>query len=168
MLRWYLVQTKPANERVACSNLERQGYEVYFPRVVQAIRRGRRAFERIGPLFPRYLFLHLREGQQALGPVRSSLGVANIVRFGPQFAVVPDVVVVGLKSRADSNSGLHRLRPQPAVEHGEAVRVATGPFAGLEGVFDRSLGADRVVVLFDILGRQTPTEISRDFALSAC
>jgi transcriptional antiterminator RfaH len=168
MLRWYLVQTKPSNELVACSNLEQQGYEVYFPRVAQAIRRGRGVFERIGPLFPRYLFLRLREGQQALGPVRSSRGVASIVRFGPQFALVPDEVVDDLKCRADSDTGLHRLRPKPALRHGEPVRVAAGPLAGLEGIFDRHLGGERVVVLLSIFGQHTPTEIPRDFALPGC
>jgi transcriptional antiterminator RfaH len=167
ILRWYLVQTKPSNELVACSNLERQGYEIYYPRVVRAIRRGRQAFERIGPLFPRYVFLRLREGQQALGPVRSSLGVASVVRFGPAFAVVPDHVIVELKSRADSSSGLHRLRGAPPVEAGAPMRVVTGPLTGLEGIFDRQLGTERVVVLLNFLGRETPTEIPRDFAVQA-
>jgi hypothetical protein len=37
MLRWYLVHTKPSGEASAELNLTRQGYRVYFPRVVQAM-----------------------------------------------------------------------------------------------------------------------------------
>jgi hypothetical protein len=39
MLRWYVIHTKWAGETVAESNLQRQGYEVYLPRLQQTLRR---------------------------------------------------------------------------------------------------------------------------------
>lgn len=153
MLCWYLIHTKPSGETLAVANLERQGYEVYLPRVVQTIRRAGRRHERIGPLFPRYLFLHLNEGQQALGPVAFTFGVAGIVRFGSHYTVVPDKVIRDLQARAEPQSGLHRLNSKPQLAPGMAVRVSSGPFDGLEGVFEREAGADRVVVLLKLLGQ---------------
>src|SRR5262245_51547692 len=99
MLRWYLVHTKPAAEKTAQVNLERQGYEVYLPRLARPERRSGRLRERVVALFPRYLFLRLRDGVQSLGPVRSSIGVDGIVRFGARFAIVPEEVVGGLRAR---------------------------------------------------------------------
>src|SRR5256885_13535638 len=146
MLRWYLVYTKPLCEAIAQANLERQGYQVHLPRLVQSVRWRQERRERIVPLFPRYLFLRLREGSQPLGPVRSSLGVSGVVRFGCRYAVVADEVICRLQARADALTGLHRLtNPAPLVT-GEAVRIATGPFDGLEGIFQREDGTDRVVV----------------------
>jgi transcriptional antiterminator RfaH len=154
MRRWYLIHTKPSGEALAQANLERQEYEVYLPRLSQSVQRqgGRR--EQVTPLFPRYLFLRLSEGVQALGPVRSSIGVAGVVRFGASYALVPDRIVRDLQARADPVSGLHHMNhaSQPLVA-GLRVRITCGTFDGLEGVFEREAGADRVVVLLNLLGR---------------
>jgi transcriptional antiterminator RfaH len=165
MLRWYLIHTKPAGEAVALQNLERQRYEVYLPRIVQSLRRAERRFERIAPLFPRYLFLRLNEGQQALAPVASTVGVASIVRFGSRYTIVPDGVVSELQARADPESGLHRLNCESRLTPGAAVRVRMGPFEGLEGVFERAAGADRVVVLLNLLGQAAAVCVSRESIL---
>jgi transcriptional antiterminator RfaH len=153
MRRWYLVQTKPANETLAEENLLRQGYEVYLPRLLSSARLAGQWRERVSALFPRYLFLRLHEGSQALGPVRSSVGVGSVVRFGAHYAIVPDQVVEELQARADPQSGLHRLRRPALPVPGSKVRIRTGPFDGLEGVFEREAGSDRVIVLLQLLGQ---------------
>ena len=57
MLHWYLVHTEPSGEAKAELNLRRQGYGVYFPRLIQTVRRGGKLRERIVALFPRYFVL---------------------------------------------------------------------------------------------------------------
>lgn len=165
MLRWYLIHSKPAGEITAQANLKRQGYEVYLPRLVQPVRHRERWQEKVVPLFPRYLFLGLREGCQALGPVRSTVGVANVVRFGSKYAIVPDQVIRNLRSRADSLSGLHRLDSPSSLEPGMPVKIAHGPFDGIEGVFQRGAGAERVVVLLNLLGQDSPVRVPVDAIL---
>ena len=165
MLRWYVIHTKPSAETVAQVNLERQGYEVYLPRLLQSCLWRQRRRERIVPLFPRYLFLRLREGCQPLGPVRSSVGVSGIVRFGCRYAVVADEVIGGLQARAHPLTGLHRLSSPLPLAPGAAVRVTAGPFDGLEGIFQRADGAERVVVLLKLLGQDTPVRVPADWIL---
>ena len=79
---WYVVHTKARQEQPACDNLARQGYNVYFPRfkVIKRIRGLQQAV--LEPLFPRYVFLQPSSAAQSLAPVRSTLGVATMVRFG--------------------------------------------------------------------------------------
>jgi transcriptional antiterminator RfaH len=165
LLRWYLIHTKPLAEAVAQVNLERQGYEIYLPRLVHSTRWRRPPRERIVPLFPRYLFLRLCEGSQALGPVRSSAGVSDVVRFGSRYAVVADEVVGGLLSRADPLTGLHRLAGPGPLMRGDAVRLAAGPFDGLEGIFQRQDGEERAVVLLRLLGQETPVRVPAEWLL---
>ena len=153
MQRWYLIRTKPAGESLAVTNLDRQGYEVYWPRAVQTMRCNGRWRDRIGSLFPSYLFLRLNEGRQALSPVNSTVGVLRVVRFGYRCTVVPDKVIRDLQARADPNTGLHRLRQPSMLKVGTVVRIKTGPFDGLEGVFERHAGAERVVILLNLLGQ---------------
>jgi transcriptional antiterminator RfaH len=165
LLRWYLVHTKPAGESLARENLERQGYDVYLPRIVESVRRGERRIDRVVPLFPRYLFLRLQEGQQSLAPVVSTIGVATIVRFGSQYTIVPDRVVCELQARADPESGLHRLNNESRLKPGAAVRIRRGPFEGLEGVFERAAGAQRAVVLLNLLGHASQVCVSLESIL---
>lgn len=162
MLRWYLVRTKRAREATAQAQLERQGYQTYLPRFVQSVKRAGRWRERIAALFPGYLFVRVDEGQQALGPVRSTVGVANVVRFGAKYATVPDTLVAGLIARADAETGLHRLQAPSLPPAGARVTVSSGPFDGLEGIYERECGEDRVLVLLNLLGRSTRVQLPID------
>ena len=158
-LRWYLLHTKPSREALAQHHLERQGFEVYYPRLRQWVRWRGQLKERVVALFPRYLFLHLNEGQQSLRPVHSTIGVASVVRFGWQYTVVSEAVIRELQMRADADTGLHQLTGAPALARGAPVRVCAGAFDGLEGIFQRPAGADRVVVLLALLGRDTAVHV---------
>jgi len=161
--RWYLVQTKPAGEETARMNLERQAYRVYYPRVQQhKLHRGRWR-ERISALFPRYLFLQLSP-QQSLAPVRSTLGVADAVRFGSEYATVPEAIVNGLIERADPETGLHHVK-RSLFTVGATVRVIAGAFAGLEGIFECETGQDRVTVLLGLLGREIAVTVPTGFVV---
>jgi transcriptional antiterminator RfaH len=166
MTRWYLVHTKPGGELTAQANLSRQNYEVYLPRILQPSRRDGRWRDRIAALFPRYLFLRLHEGWQSLGPVRSSVGVSGIVRFGLQYAVVPDEIVSGLRAREEPDTGLHRMTRPPALTPGETVGINGGPFDGLQGIFERDAGADRVIVLLRLLGHEVAVRVPGQFVQS--
>jgi transcriptional antiterminator RfaH len=164
-VRWYLIHTKPTREVAAEVNLRRQGYEVYYPRLLRPTRVHGRWVDRVASLFPRYLFLRLAVGHQAMGPVRSTVGVANIVRFGYDYAVVPDAIVENLRMQADPETGLHRLHSCAPFEPGSNVRIVAGVFDGLEGVFQRESGDERVVLLLGLLGRDTLVQLPAAFVL---
>ena len=165
MLHWYLVHTKASNETVAETNLARQGYEVYLPRLIHAARRCGERRSRIVALFPRYLFLRLNEGQQALNPVLFTTGVSRVIRFGADYTIVPDQVIRDLRERADPHTGLHRLTREAHLRPGARVRIEMGPFDGLDGVFEREAGGERVVVLLKLLGQNTSACLPRDLVV---
>lgn len=156
---WYLVYTKPRQEEVALANLERQGYGAYLPRVRQVQRRHGRRFEVVGPLFPRYLFIHLDAGTDNWGPIRSTVGVASLVRFGHEPARVPDALVAFLQDR-EGAEGLHEWAVPAEFAAGDRVRVAEGAFQGYRGILLARSSRERVLVLLDILGKQIRTQVS--------
>jgi len=151
--RWYLVYAKPRQERVARINLERQGYPVYLPLARQVRRRGARILSTIAPLFPRYLFVRLDRTIDNWAPIRSTVGVVSLIRFGQQPAPVPDDLIDFLRAREDPE-GLHAVA---ATEYraGARVRITAGGLTGYEGIFVATTSRQRVVVLLDILGKQT-------------
>jgi transcriptional antiterminator RfaH len=165
-LRWFPVFTKPSAESMAKTHLERQRFQVYHPRLLlPALRRGRWV-DRVVSLFPRYLFVRVDTAHQSLAPVRSTSGVIDVVRCGTQPATVPDAIMEELIQRADAHTGLHRLRCRSRFERGMRVNVIAGPFEGLDGIFEREAGSDRVVILLELLGRRTPVGVPSRYVVS--
>jgi len=81
------------------------------------------------------------------------------VRFGTLYLPVPQDVVTALRDREDPKIGCHRLEV-PAMQRGDRVRIDSGAFKGIDGVFEVRTGRKRVIVLLNLLGQQTRTEIS--------
>jgi len=150
--RWYLVYCKPRQETVARDNLIRQGFETYLPFMRDVRRRQGRRIKAISPMFPRYLFIHLNRDTDNWAPVRSTLGVVSIVKFGHDPARVPDDLIALLRSHEDPQ-GINIL-PAEEYKPGSRVRITQGGFAGYEGIFQAATSRDRVTVLLDVLGRK--------------
>lgn len=155
---WYLVYTKPRQEEIALTNLVRQDYGAYLPQVREVRKRQGRRIMVVEPLFPRYLFIYLDTHTDNWGPIRSTLGVASLVRFGQEPARIPDELVDFLKAR-EGEVGLHEWAEQN-YRAGDKVRVAEGAFQGYEGILLARNSRERVLVLLDILGRQVRTRIN--------
>ena len=146
---WYLVYTKPRQEETALANLSRQAYEAYLPRVRTSRLRDRKRVVVVDPLFPRYLFIHRDSHTDNWIPIRSTLGVISLVRFGIEPARVSDDLIVQLQAQHNAEGVFEFAEPKFAV--GDRVRVAEGPLAGYAGILLAHTGRDRVVLLLDML-----------------
>ncbi len=160
MKNWYLIYTKPQKELVARDNLERQGYEVYLPMARLRRRRMGKGVTKVEPLFPRYIFIHLDAKTDNWSPIRSTLGVSNLVKFGMYPSAVPDALIDLLSERCDED-GVQDIAPDE-YKKGAAVRVMEGPMVGLEGVFLAKTSSDRVMVLLDIVGKHTRVNLETE------
>ena len=150
---WYLVYTKHMRERIALENLQRQGYRAYLPRCEMKVRKGQRLCTRRSALFPRYLFVRLSADKDNWDPIRYTIGVTELVKFGKRVACVPDDFIETLRAREDE-SGMHILSERP-LRQGDRVTFTDGPFTDYEAVFERKSGEERVVVLLHIADRCT-------------
>jgi transcriptional antiterminator RfaH len=151
MNQWYVVQTKSRRELDAEENLKRQGYETYLPRIMISKRRRGKFQPVVEPLFPRYLFVHIDPEVMNISPIRSTVGVSQMVRFGHVLVAVPDQVINYLKLNEDRQAGCY-IPAEDKYVKGDPVEIVEGPFAGLKGVFDASSGDERVIVLLNVLG----------------
>jgi len=156
---WYVIQAKPRNEFAARDNLERQGYSTYLPIVSQPRRRNNRRIHITEPLFPRYLFIQLNKSTDNWSPIRSTIGVAKLVSFGFVPAKVPDELISMLQER-ENTDGLHEITTE--FKSGEKIRIEDGPMTGYEGVFLAQTSKERVIVLLEILGRESQIKVSPD------
>jgi transcriptional antiterminator RfaH len=148
MQDWYLLRTKTGGERIAQRQLGAVVESTLLPLAKMRVRQRDRVVERIGPLFPCYLFAYFSLGAAAR-KIRYTPGVRDIVRFGEHVAVVPGWVVDQLMLRCvDGPIELSKAR----LSEGAPVRVIGGPFRQFEAVFDGYLsGTERVAVLLSIM-----------------
>jgi transcriptional antiterminator RfaH len=152
---WYLVHTKPRQEEIALANLQRQGYKCYLPQMrIERVRR-RKAEVATEPMFPRYLFIRLDSSDQgkSWSPIRSTLGVSQLVHFGARAAKVDDTLVDLLRQR-------ERTLPTEAMFHsGDSVVIADGPFAGIEAIYQTADAERRAFILLEILAKPVSMHI---------
>lgn len=150
--RWYALFTKPHMERRVGEALADKGYEVFVPELEYHGKRGtllRKAF------FPRYVFA-LFDWNDDVTLVRWTRGLTSLVMFDGQPADIPEALIVELRTALESLDGDAFLRPKP----GDPIRITSGPLKDLDAVFDARLGEQgRVIVLLEILGRETRVEI---------
>ncbi|MEI7785141.1 MAG: transcription/translation regulatory transformer protein RfaH, partial [Betaproteobacteria bacterium] len=149
-LNWYLVHSKPRQEKVALENLHRQDFVCYLPLLrIEKIRRG--VITVVDePLFTRYLFVQLDTDSKARSwaPIHSTRGVARLVRFGTEPARVDDALIDSLRQQ-EAQVGL----AQRLFEPGQKVLITEGAFAGVEGIFELSDGQARAMVLIELISR---------------
>ena len=148
MKSWYLIQAKPKSEQLAKENLERQGYEAYLPLILGRAKKRGKTVKSIQPMFPRYLFIYLSDQTDDWGPIRSTLGVSTLVRFGMTPAKVPEVLINSLKQNENS-TGIHEL-PSKSLSAGDKLLIVEGPFEGYEATLFSQKSNDRVIVLLQI------------------
>jgi len=157
-MHWYLVHTKPKQEKCALQNLEQQGYACYLPILpTEKLRHGGLAIID-EPLFPRYLFIQLGQGISAKSwsPIRSTKGVSRLVSFGTEPAKVDDQLIELLKQQEQT----HHTQPQRLFAAGDRVLLTDGPFAGIEGLYQMQDGERRVMVLIEMMSKPAPLRVS--------
>ena len=155
---WYLVYTKPQKEALALQQLSKQGYTAYLPTISKEVRRRGRLQSVVEPLFPRYLFICLNTQVDNWGPIRSTVGVSHLVRFGLSPAKVPEKFVHFLQQQ---ELAAEQQCEVPRFVEGDKVTIAEGPFAGVEAVFSEARGDKRAIVLLKIANRFTHLSVEQ-------
>ena len=164
MQDWYLIRTKTGGERVAQNQLQHVVERTVLPLGNMQIRQRDRTFQRIGPIFPCYLFAFFCLASKAR-QIRYTPGVRDIVRFGEQAAAVPVWVIDELVARC-AQGPVDLLKP--AFSKGTPVKVLRGPLREFDGVFDGYLsGVERVAVLLSIMNAERRVVMPASMVIAA-
>lgn len=148
---WFLVRSKPRQESVALTHLARQGYESYLPLFAteKLVRRKSTVVQE--PMFARYLFVRLDTSGngQSWSPIRSTVGVSELVCFGSRPARVDDALIATLRERETAQ----QASPTTLFATGDNVRITEGAFVGLEAIYQMNDAEGRAMVLLDLLSK---------------
>jgi transcriptional antiterminator RfaH len=156
-MAWFLVRSKPRQEALALTNLARQGFESYLPLFAteKLVRRKPTVVQE--PMFARYLFVRLDTSGngQSWAPIRSTIGVSEVVRFGSRPARVDAALIATLRERETTQ----QADPDVLFTAGDSVCITEGAFAGLEAIYQMNDAEGRAMVLLDLLSKPVAMNI---------
>jgi transcription antitermination factor NusG len=154
---WWVLHTRPRQEKSLARRLHAQGVPFYLPTVARRGRvRGRVLTARV-PLFPGYLFLwgDAADRQSALATNRvvRALAVAEQPRLWDDLRQIHRLLAAG-----------RPVTPEDRLVPGAPVEIAHGPLVGLRGTISRTASGRRFVVQVDFIQRGASVMLD-DFAL---
>lgn len=151
--QWYLMSCDPRRDEQVCALVAIAGFETYTPRIPKTRRRNGDK-----PLFPGYVFTRLDLGCDDWTKVMYLPGVRRLVTVGGAPSVVDEEIVDAIRARIARGAFV-----PPKLNPGDRIRVVSGAFEHLEGVFCEELtGAERVSILLDMMNRQVRVEVPAD------
>ncbi len=139
MARWYVIKTKPKQEKAVKAQLSDAGYDVFLP-LIEGINTAR-------PLFPSYLFICSDFEEAApYRLVRYTRGVSVILGDSQGPRSIDSSIIAELKQMTSDGSLIEQSR---LFSEGESVRVRRGILKDMIGIIERHLpGQKRVQILF--------------------
>jgi len=163
--KWYVVHTYSGHERkVAFSLKERveaagfsdRIFKVFIPhqrKIVVSEGKKRSVDENI---FPGYVLVQMKMGDDAWHIVRSTKGVTGFVGTGTTPKALPEAEVHTLMKFTK----LEEPKFEARFSMGDAVKITEGPFADFLGKVDEvNEEQGKVRVLVSVFGRETPLEL---------
>lgn len=153
---WYVVQTKPRNEKRALFHLGRAGIETLNPLMETYTSRSGTSRKALEPLFPGYFFARFDVASH-YPIVRWARGVRRVLGRHDGPTPVGEEIIDEIRKRIDSHGVTRRpydLKPE------DPVKIKAGPLKDLMGIFERWLPKEgRIRILLRLLGYETSVEI---------
>lgn len=166
--KWYVVNTYSGHENKVKENLEMRiasmGMQDYIFRTVVPeqteieIKDGVKK-ERVKKMFPGYLLVEMIMSDEAWYVIRNTPGVTGFIgssgKGAKPFPLQPNEV-----DRILNNMGLSRLEIGNELNAGDLIKIVDGPFKTMLGkIEDIDLKQQKLTVLIDLFGQETPVEV---------
>jgi transcription antitermination factor NusG len=150
---WSLAATHRGQEERAASNIERQDFEYWLPRVAKLLENGK---QQRSIMFPGWIFYKVRDGWKNLAATR---GVRRLILCENTPSRVRETDLQYLRS-LEREDGLVHLTPRLSL--GVEVCVDSGPFAGVCGTVKSIVNCEdavqRIRVLMSMMGKTVTKE----------
>jgi transcriptional antiterminator RfaH len=156
--QWYVIQTKVRDEHRVEINLSNQEIEVFLPLIETYQYQSKQTVRRIKPLFPNYIFARLDLNLHYY-EVKYTRGVSKILGSGVQPTPISEKVIETVKERMGKDN---LVRLEEKWKEGDLVRITSGPFKELVGIFLKKMSDNgRVRILLNLIGLHVPAQISQ-------
>jgi len=153
--KWYVIKTEPGVEHLASQELDRDGFEVFAPRVQTP---NKPAGQEDSPFFPGYIFLKLDLDNVGWPTFRPAHRVRGFIKFGGDIPTLSDKTINELSNRVKAINGEDGLWQR--FRSGETVQVVSGAMEGFALVLEEAKSPQaRAKVLLEFMGRKIQAEV---------
>ena len=126
--KWYIAQIKPNSYHSATQNLERQGFEIFLPKMEISQRQGNKFLSKNVYVFPGYIFVSFDPYTITWTKINSTYGVSKILTFNNKPSEISSDLIQDLKIRYEINSNPTQIEQ---LQKGDSIKFYTGPFTDL-------------------------------------
>ena len=147
-MSWYVVATKRNAEQLACTNLKRQGFTAYLPKIKVCRSHARRVEIVKRPLVSRYLFVKMNIKEANWRSINGTYGVQYILSNSGFPQTIRCEFVEALMRREESGD----LEISQYYNSGDKVKVCGGPFDEQIGNILSLDTSGRIRLLMDLMG----------------
>lgn len=141
--KWYVLQTKPRNEKLVLRQIEQKEIEIFVP-FVEKIRMWSDRKKKIQvPLFSGYVFIHGNE-EERLRAITNTSGALRYLFFEKRPAIVSDREIELIKEIID---GPEKISIEDKnIKKGDLIEVTFGVFKGMKGYVNEVRGNYKLTV----------------------
>jgi transcription antitermination factor NusG len=147
--QWFAIHVKSRHEFKVRERLINARVETFLP-VVERLRRWKDRKKLVGfPLFPGYVFVHLKmDPEEKLRVLRTPSVVRFVGTVPERPEAVPDEQIESLKKLVENGEAVDSY---PYLKEGQQVRVTKGPLAGATGILVKKEDRHMLVISVDLL-----------------
>lgn len=145
MVNWYVIYTKPRNEKKVALQLEKIGITVYCPLITEMHQWSNRKKKVEVPLISSYLFVQLKEKERSI--VFQVPGVVRYLFWLGNPAIVPEQEIDLLKEWLSGEVAEVSVK---GLVQGDQMSITSGPFSGKDGIVEHVSNNSIQVILKEI------------------
>ena len=166
--QWYVVNTYSGHEESVKEKLEQRAlsmgmadhiFRVIVPEITEVEVKNGVKKEKVHKMFPGYVLVEMIMSDEAWYIVRNTPGVTGFIGSSGHKAK-PTPLLPQEIDRVLATMGLSRVEASEEMKVGSKVTIVDGPFKEMEGTIDSiDMENNRLTVLIDLFGQETPVEV---------
>lgn len=156
---WYVLYTKPRNEKKTAQLLEAKNIEVYCP-LHETLRQWSDRKKKVTePLFKSYIFVHLKDYEREQVSVLTTPGAVRFLWWLGKPGIVRDEEIVQIRQFLNDYKGLNM---SVNIQPGEEVMITDGPLKEQKGKLIQ-IRNNKAILQLDSLGWNVVAELPAQY-----
>ena len=140
---WYVIQTRPRNEKKVFEQIERKEIETFLP-LIQTVRYwSDRKKKLMVPLFPGYVFVNTKKDERVKA-ISNTYGALRYVMYQKRPAVISEDEIRNIRLSLQAPEKI-KIEDTKIME-GDLVEITGGIFMGLTGYISEVRGNYKLIV----------------------
>jgi transcription antitermination factor NusG len=153
---WYAIQTAPRHEKSVTKQLRGDGIETFLP-LTREVRQWSDRKQKIElPLFPGYVFLHLKDYASDRIQVLRKFGVVRFIGNQSGALPIPEPEIASVRQLLKNEIA---CKEHPYLKSGQRVRIRDGALRGIEGILLRVANDHTLILSVELIQKSLAIQL---------